>query len=129
MESDLHADSVRVAAAISDDTLQLGEEELSISKLAVQEVQGKRFRFLPCRLYFLRPGVTVVNEAGRAVGRVRAVKAGWVKEGWITLDRKVRRRDFPDRDGDGRKSVRLMVIGPGDTLVLHQSARLLQAAK
>jgi hypothetical protein len=65
--------------------------------------------------------MTVVNEAHEPVGRVVSVG-----EREIELEEAVgpvNPEHFPDRDGDGRRMIRLMVVGPGDKITLHRSWR------
>ena len=65
--------------------------------------------------------MTVVNEANEAVGRVVAVGEREIEleigGGSVALE------DFPDHDGDGRRIIRLMVVGQGDKITLHSSLR------
>ena len=125
VESASHANAIPVAKILSGTTFAVGDDDLSAGLVHVQEVKGRQFRFLPRFVYFIEPGMTVVNESGRVVGRVQSVD-----EGWITLYKKPPAlQDFPDRNQDGRCSCRIVVVGPGDTVTFHASVRTAQSAR
>lgn len=114
-----HANAVPVAAAISNTTFSVGDDDLYAGKVHVTLAQAGQITFHPKHVYFLEPGMTVINEAGKAVGRIKSVGSGNLQ----LTSRQSSLNDFPDLDKDGRRTCRIMVIGPGDDIVLHASAR------
>ena len=116
VESDGHANAIPFARRMDDQTFSVGDDDLSTATLRVVEAQEQRLSFTPTTIYFVEPGMTVVNEAGRAVARIQAAKSGVFE-----LDRVVTAADFPDIDGDGQRSFRVTVVGPGDTIVMHRT--------
>jgi hypothetical protein len=118
VESAGHADAVRVARILGDSEFSTGDEDLFAGTVHVSSADGREIDFLPRHLYFLQPGMTVVNEDGRVVGRIRSVR-----HGRMTLESPVAPESFPDRNGDGRRTCRIAVIGPGDRIRLHASER------
>jgi len=91
-----------------------GDDDLIAARAAVRAVAGNRVTVEPTQTYWKERGMTLVNEAGEAVGRLVEWAAGggvWLVAGEpLSLDR------FPDLDGDGRRHVRLAVVGPGDVV-------------
>jgi hypothetical protein len=71
----------------------------------------------------VEPGLHAVNERGEVLGRVVNCSGISQETGWIELDGPASLSGLPDLDGDGRRGLRLAVIGPGDTLTLHSSRR------
>ena len=67
--------------------------------------------------------MTIFNEADKVVGRLQSLKGGVAK----TTTKSLTVRDFSDLDLDGRRTFRLVVIGPGDTVTLHRSSRTLSS--
>jgi hypothetical protein len=98
----------------------VGDDELSAGTVHVRSVKENRIEFLPKYIYFVEPGMTVVNEAGRAVGRIASIEEGSAA---IEAPHALTQDDFPDVNGDGRCTCRFMVIGPGDMVSLHASHR------
>ena len=99
----------------------MGDDDLCAGKVHVTSAQRERIAFKPKYVYFLEPGMTVVNEAGKVVGRVKSVGTGSMQltPGNVSLN------DFPDLDKDGRRTCRITVVGPGDDITLHASSRQL----
>jgi len=60
-------------------------------------------------LYFVEPGMTVVNEQGRVLTRVTSTK-----ELSLEVERPITAADLPDADKDGVGRFILMALGPGD---------------
>jgi hypothetical protein len=120
IESRRHANAVPVQKIIDARTFSVGDDDLSPATIQVVSARGARISFYPRHTYFAEPGMTLVNEAGKAVGRIRSIGGGTA-----TLTRSgLSLRDFPDHDGDGRRTCRIVVVGPGDTVTLHTSARM-----
>ena len=119
VESRSHADAISVATIIDARTFAVGDEDLSAGTVHVTSARGNRIRFLPEHVWFIQPGMTVVDEADTVVGRVEVVEQGAARlaGGPLSL------RRFPDRDGDGQRTCRAMVVGPGDRVTLHRSVR------
>ena len=67
--------------------------------------------------------MTVVNEHGEAVAQVREVASGRL----LLSAAPAGLEAFPDVDGDGRRSLTLTVVGPGDRLTFHYPTRQLSA--
>ncbi len=119
VESAKHANAIPVAEVVNTTTFAVGDDELSAGTVHITSAAGNRIEFNPKYVYFIEPGMTVVNEAGRVVGRIKSIKSGsaGLDTNALTL------RNFPDRNRDGRRTCRVMVVGPGDTLTLHTSLR------
>jgi hypothetical protein len=113
------ADIVGVAVA-GDGTFTITDADLSEATVHIESLDGRDATVLPKFLTYPRPGLTLVNERNEVVGKVAAVDG---YEGKLTFDRDISIDDLPDIDGNGRRSVRMMVVGPGDRVTLHRSAR------
>jgi len=119
VESRRHADVISVAEIIDRRTFAVGDEDLSAGTLNVTSARGDRIHFAPKHVWFIQPGMTVVNEAEKAVGRIKSVEQGAARLTGSSLTM----RDFPDCNRDGQRTCRVMVVGPGDSVVLHCSVR------
>jgi hypothetical protein len=119
VESPGHADAVAVADIVDDRTFSVGGEDLTAATVHITSAQGGRVEFHPKHVWFIQPGMTAVNEAGQVVGRIASVDQGAarVTDGGVSL------RSFPDRNRDGQRTCRAMVVGPGDGVSLHYSVR------
>jgi hypothetical protein len=104
---------------LSDKSFSVGAEDLAEATVHVTAARGNRFEFHPRFAHHALPGMSVVNEAGRVIGRLRSIQSGTAK---ITTH-SLTLRDFPDLSQDGRRTCKIVVIGPGDTLTFHQSTR------
>ena len=121
VESTRHANAVPVAKILDERRFSVGDDDLCAGRVHVSAVKGAVISFLPKQVWFLEPGMTVVNEAGAVVGRIQETVQD---SGAATLTRKdARLEDFPDLDGDGRRTVRIGVVGPGDSAALHRAQR------
>ena len=119
VESGRHANAIPVSGIHDARAFSVGDGDLSTATIQVVSARGARIRFFPRHTYFAEPGMTLVNEAGKAVGRIQSID-----DGYATLNRSgLTLRDFPDRDGDGRRTCRVVVVGPGDTVTIHTSVR------
>jgi hypothetical protein len=125
VESGRHADAVAVSKVIDRRTFFVGDEDLSAGTVHVTSARGERIEFLPKHVWFIQPGMTAVNEDGKVVGRIESVEQGSVR----IRGRRLTLRDFPDRDGDGQRTMRAMVVGPGDRVTVHHSIRKVRAEK
>jgi hypothetical protein len=116
-----YGSAVPVEKILAGDRFSVGDNELYENVLSVEAVEVNRLRVCPDALFYVEPGMTVVNEANEAVGRVVAVGEREIEleigGGSVALE------DFPDHDGDGRRIIRLMVVGQGDKITLHSSLR------
>ncbi len=122
VESDGHGNAVPVAKRIDDRTFEVGDDDLCAGVIHVNwagEHEGRhQINFLPKFVYFLEPGMTLVNETGDVVGRL--VKSF---TGAAAVDRALSLDDFSDLNGDGRHTVRVAVIGPGDQIKRYRALR------
>ncbi|MGI6086648.1 MAG: heparinase II/III domain-containing protein [Kiritimatiellia bacterium] len=117
----IYGSAIPVEKILAADRFNVGDNELYENVLYVDRIKGRRLRVYPDALFYVEPGMTVVNEAHEPVGRVVSVG-----EREIELEEAVgpvNPEHFPDRDGDGRRMIRLMVVGPGDKITLHRSWR------
>ncbi len=91
------------------------------NKLRSHRVRSHRVRAHPPFGYFASPGMTLANEKGEAVGRLKSFASGMLEvEGkGLALE------DFPDANGDGLRHVFVKVVGPGDRIILHRSNRMI----
>jgi hypothetical protein len=119
VESGRHANAISVSRIHDARTFSVGDDDLSSATVQVVSARGAQISFYPRHTYFAEPGMTLVNERGKTVGRIRSIDGGsaTLTRSGLTL------RDFPDRDGDGRRTCRVVVVGPGDTVTVHTSAR------
>ena len=118
VESPGHANVVAVAAVRAGNEFAVGDEDLAAGTVQVTAVDGPKVTFSPKYVYFIEPGMTLVNESGKVVGRLVSTRPGQA-----TVSRDVTLEDFPDLDQDGRRTCRAMVIGPGDTVTGHAAYR------
>jgi hypothetical protein len=121
ISSKFHANAVAVARVISESAFSVGDDDLCAGTVRITSAQGNRIFFEPRYIYFVEPGMTAVNEAGEAVGRVRTIKEGIAE---LSGKDSYSLEDFPDTNGDGRRTCRFAVVGPGDRVILHSSVRL-----
>ena len=119
VESHGHADAIAVADIIDARTFAVGDEDLSAGTVHITAARGDRVHFQPEHVWFIQPGMTVVDEAGEVAGRVEDIEQGSARlsNGPFSL------KDFPDCGGDGQRTCRAMVVGPGDRVTLHHSVR------
>jgi hypothetical protein len=117
--SDGSADIVGIAQS-NGEMFTVADPDLSEATVHIESLDGRNATVLPKFLVYPRPDLTLINERGEIVGKVAAVD-GYA--GTLSFDRDVSMDDLPDVDGDGRRSVRMMVIGPGDRVTLHRSIR------
>ncbi|MCP4639780.1 MAG: hypothetical protein GY851_05080 [bacterium] len=122
VESDLHTNAVPVATVLDASAFSVGDDDLYAGKVHVDETKSHDIAFVPKQAWFLEAGMTVVNEAGDAVARITETVVG---SGRATLSHEVSLDDFPDRDGDGRRSCKVVVVGPGDRVILHRVERMI----
>jgi hypothetical protein len=118
VESPRHANAVPVAGILGPTVFSVGDDDLYAGLVHVQSVQGRRISFRPRYGEWPVPGMSVVNERGTVVGRLTEVGSGTA-----VLLEDVGPHAFPDADGDGKRSCRFVVVGPGDTVRLHCAAR------
>jgi hypothetical protein len=107
--SPLHEASVRIEKVLSPTQFSIGTQDLRAARGLPQSFEDKTIKS-NAQMYFAKPGMTVVNEAGQALARVEGV-AGLA----LTTDVPVKASQFGDADGDGKARFTVMVIGPGDT--------------
>lgn len=109
LTSDRHEASVRIEKVLSPTQFSIGKQDLRAARglplaLADKVIQSN------AQMYFAKPGMTVVSEAGQALARVESVSG-------LSLTTKgaLKPEQFPDCDGDGKGRFTVMVSGPGDT--------------
>ena len=116
---DDHATAVPVAAVGADNAFSVGDHDLTAARVRVQSVDGPHLRITPPFLHFARPGMTMVDESGQVLGRLRSIDGGT-----LTLDRAAPRpAALPDVEGDGKRHVRVQALGVGDRITLHSAQR------
>lgn len=119
VRSNDHATAVPVAAVQGNNAFSVGAHDLAAARARVQSVDGTSLRVSPPFLHFARPGMTLADESGRVLGRIRSIDGGMV-----TLDRAAPRpEDLLDEDGDGNRYVRILAVGVGDRITLHRAQR------
>ena len=62
-----------VAEVLSPSRFSVGDDDLCATRVAVRKTSGNILRVYPCHTYWPEPGMTVVNEAGRPVGRLESL--------------------------------------------------------
>ena len=124
VESNAHAAAVAVGRDTTDSSFSVGDDDLCAARVAVRQVLDKGLQIYPRYAYWVEPGMTVINEAHRVLGRVRSFADGimQVHGGPFKMD------DFPDVDRDDRRRISVMVVGPGDQITLHSSVRFVAKA-
>lgn len=118
VESEGHANAVPVIGIVDPTTFNVGDNELSAGTIHIATVEDTRVTFLPKFVYFIEPGMTVVDETGHVVGRLKSVGTSTAE-----LETAPGAAAFPDLDNDGRRTCHITVIGPGDTVNIHTSRR------
>jgi hypothetical protein len=114
-----YADALPIAAIDNPTRLSVGDYPLHAARVIVTATDGRELHFSPEGVPFARPGMTVVNEANRPIGRVVRIE-----EQMIELDVNAPQLNaLPDSDRDGRRTVSLMCVGVGDSVTVHQSQR------
>lgn len=111
-----HEATVQVTEVLAADRLSLGDQDLRTGRGAVLFREGERIS-TNALMYFVFPGMTVVNEKMEPVARL--VRRNGLS---VHLDQTVEADTFPDDDGDGRARFWVMAIGPGDLLKLGSTA-------
>ena len=121
VESAAHAAVIPVTGDAAASSFSVGDDDLCAARVAVRKVLDKGLQIYPRYAYWVEPGMTVINEAHRVLGRVRSFDKGimQIDGGPYKMD------DFPDVDRDGRRRISVMVVGPGDQITLHSSVRFL----
>lgn len=118
VESDHHEAALPVLEVIDSSTF-VTQSDLAGARASVSDVRGDQLALRPAFAYFGRAGMTVVNEAGERLGRVRSISGGK-----LHLDRDgVTLHDIPDLNDDGRRDISIVPIGPGDRILVHRSNR------
>jgi len=120
VESDAHSAAIPVLQA-ADSSFSVGDDDLIAASLTIRKVSAEGLHIYPSWAYWGEPGMTVIDEARSVVGRVVSFERGVLRIGGSREGL----TDFPDSDGDGRRRVVVVVVGPGDRLTLHSSVRLL----
>jgi hypothetical protein len=119
VDSERHSSVIPVASISSDKQFNVGGDPLHAARVIATSVSGDTIAFAPGYVYHTKPGMSVVDESGRMIGRVASMSRGSLK-----LDRTGPPLDaLVDRDGDGRRAIRIVCVGIGDTVTLHQSER------
>jgi hypothetical protein len=125
IESSGHGNAVEVVKRIDDQTFEVGDDDLCAGTIHVTwagEHEGRhQINFLPKFVYFLEPGMTLVNESGKVVGKLVESLTGAE-----VVDRPLLLNDFPDINGDGRPTLRVTVVGPEDRGRRYLSSRTSQ---
>ena len=125
VERGQYASAISMDRIIDGRTIGIGDDDISEGTVHVIAAKGSHISFQTAFAHFSRPGMTLVNEAGRAVGRLLDIGRNKAR----LSARNLTLRDFPDLDQDGRRTCRCVVIGPGDTLRIHRSTRTGTAAR
>ena len=120
VESEAHSAAIPVAESHGS-SFSVGDDDLIVARLTVRDVSDQGLKIYPAWAYWIEPGMTVIDEAREVVGRVASFERGVLRVGGS----RQRLTDFPDPDGDGRRRVYVMVVGPGDRITFHSSVRLL----
>lgn len=103
---------VRVSRVLDARRFSLGDQDLRTARGRVVKLADRTISS-NALAYFAEPGMAVVNETGRVIGRLAGVSSVD-----FTLTAPVKDDDLPDRDGDGQRRFTVMALGPGDTLQL-----------
>ncbi|MEN6303439.1 MAG: heparinase II/III family protein [Armatimonadia bacterium] len=110
-----HEAAVRLSRVVAPDCFET-DDDLVTAGGTVLGVEGSSLRG-NVQMYFAEPGMTIVNEAGKPVGRVQSNK-GLSVEAEAPLSAAA----FSDADGDGRVRFRVIAAGPGDRVLVGSSA-------
>ena len=112
VSSDTHEASVRIERVLDPSRFSIGRQDLRAGRGRVVELQGKTLKSNSVA-YFVEPGMAVVNEAGRRVGRIESAQGLT-----FTLREPLKEEDLPDTNGDGARRFTVMAISAGDTVGL-----------
>ena len=122
VESDRHATALFAAHWTDARTFNVGDDDLIAGRIRVAGVEGRAIRYTPpFMFYYVEPGMGVVSESGRFLGRVHELDS---KAGTLVLDRDIPASALADADGDGQQLCRVMAVSPGDRIIFHGAARL-----
>jgi hypothetical protein len=109
-----HVDAVRIDGIVSENVFSLGDQDLRCATgnvLAIQDgLQIEHDRVM----YFVQPGMAVVNEEGRAVAHYASHEKNLIQ----LAETEISQAHFPDTDGDGRNRFVIMAIGPGNSIAI-----------
>ena len=115
-----HKAAVRIDEVLDPHNFSLGDQDLRCgigNVLALEEgnlIKGDRV------MYFVHPGMAVVNEAHDLVGHFATREATNIR----LAEKNVAEEAFNDADGDGRRRFVVMAIGAGNTVVIPTRADL-----
>ena len=123
----LHGNAVAVSRVVSPRAFAVEDDDLAAGTFDITGVDGEWIDYRPNSFHYMEAGMTLYNEAGRAVAKLVSVPpVGHVIDmsgRRIRLDRAVTLADFPDADQNGRRTCKVLVLGPGDDVTLHRSLR------
>ncbi len=115
--SDHHAAAVPFAKAVGPNRFAVGDDDLTAGRYAVTGGGPDGLAVVPPYGYFSEPGMTIADEREQVVGRLATITGGRLQLAGAAPELP------PDANGDGARRVWIRVVGPGDRVTLHHSAR------
>ena len=127
IESTGHANTVTVSKILSPSSFEIENDDLTAARVYLLEIKNSsELLITPMSAEFVENGMTVINGNNQRVGRIISgpkMQIYVVNATSFTIDTKVKPEDFPDIDGDGRRALRAMILGTGDTVTVYYSSR------
>lgn len=114
VDAPAHVTAVRIERVLDPSSFALAGQDLRCGVAGVVTIDEAGNVFHDRTTYFITAGMTLLDERGEIVGRLRR---GGIDNLMLT-DRHPTVEDFPDADGDGRRRFTVMAIGPGDTVTV-----------
>ena len=111
-----HEASVRIEKVLGPDRFSIAGQDLRTGRGLVVKAEGDAVS-TNAPLYFAEPGMTVVDETGKPLARVK--RASGLE---VQCDRALP-ATLPDADGDGAARFTIMAIGPGDVAAIGDVSR------
>lgn len=108
VRSATHEASVRIEQVLAPDRFSYAGQDLRTGRGTIVRAEGSKVS-TNAPLYFVEPGMTLVDETGRPMARV--IEASGLD---LECDQPLP-ETLPDADGDGVGRFVIMAVGPGDT--------------
>jgi len=117
VDTGTHVTAVRIDKIIDKTTFSLGDQDLRCAVAGVLDIDEDGTVKHDRVTYFTWGGMTVLDEAGKAVGKLasRALSEFRLEGPAPTLEQ------FPDVDGDGKRKFTVMAVGQGDRVRIGNS--------
>ncbi len=120
VDAPAHVTAVQVEKVLSPEAFSIENQDLRCGVAGVREFDEAGNIFHDRTTYFINAGMTLLNEDGEVVGKLRR---GGI-DNLMVVGLKPTLDNFPDVNGDGRRRFTVMAIGPGDLVTIPMSVDL-----